>query len=74
MTTNRLTPVLLLLALAGPVHAQDVIGPGSMVQELESLADATYAVDSTTEQAAPARRQARPVNEGNGVVAGRNGS
>ena len=55
---NRLSPVLLLLALAGPVHAQD-LGPGQMIQELVSLDEAAQGAGPG--RAVPKQREARPV-------------
>jgi hypothetical protein len=67
MNMNRLSPVLLLLALAGPVHAQD-LGPGVMLQELATLSDAGYAQDTGRGRAASAQRQARSPVEGRNAV------
>jgi hypothetical protein len=63
MKTFHLSPVLLLLALAGPVHAQE-IGPGAMLQELEVLGDATNAPDARMGQSQrSAREESRNVRQ-----------
>jgi len=68
MKMKRLSPVLLLLALAGPVsHAQD-IGPGVMIQELASLSEAGYAQDTGRGRRVFAPRQARRTVEGRNAV------
>ena len=68
MKMNRLSPVLLLLALAGPAtHAQDM-GPGVMIQELASLSDAGHAQDSGRVRGVLAPRQARRPVEGRNAV------
>ena len=58
MNMDRLSPVLLLLAFAAPVRAQDA-GPGVMLQELASLSDGAYAQDAGPGRAVPAQRQTR---------------
>jgi hypothetical protein len=62
MKMNRL-PLVLLLALAGAAHAQDV-GPGAMFQELASLNDAAPAQDTGSGRAVRVQRQAQPPVEG----------
>jgi hypothetical protein len=69
MKMNRLSPALLLLALAGPAFAQD-IGPGVMLQELTTLNDAPYAQDARPGRLVTARSQARLPVDGQGTVAG----
>jgi len=56
MNMDRLSPVLLLLALAAPARAQDA-GPGVMLQELAGLSDGAYAQDAGPRRAVLAQRQ-----------------
>jgi len=56
MNMDRLSPVLLLLAFAAPVRAQDA-GPGVMLQELASLSGGAQAQDAGPGRAVPAQRQ-----------------
>ena len=74
LTVNmkRLSSGLLLLASALPVYAQDA-GPGLMLQDLVSLADAADALDAPPARALLVRQQTRlPVKSGRGVAAGPN--
>jgi len=57
MNIDRFSPVLLLLAFAGPVRAQDA-GPGVMFDELTSLNDIAFVQDARPGRAVPAQRQA----------------
>jgi hypothetical protein len=74
LTVNmkRLSSGLLLLASALPVYAQDA-GPGLMLQDLVSLADAAGAYDAPPARALLVRQQTRlPVQRGHGGAAGPN--
>jgi hypothetical protein len=56
MKTLRLLPLTLVLALAGPLHAQD-FGPGGMGLELFSLSDGGQQKDASKGKAVSAERK-----------------